>query len=226
VDALSRDGRRLYLIQYQQSGDYHVRLYDAATGLAAEAITDPSEPGAMTGLPWSSIGSRDGHWQLTLYLEAQGTRTGAFVHALSLTGAEARCIDLPGGDFLAAGRYALTLAPDGHTLYAANPSLGVIAVIDLARHAVHKIVHFPAAAADTSTSTAFGAISPNGKTLYFSAGSGVLAFDTHSTASRGPYKLGDVRGLGFSPSGRSLLVVKADGSTVQLNPKNGTPIKR
>ena len=45
------------------------------------AITDPSEPEPMTGTAWSSTGSRDGRWQLTLYLKPGGNTTDAFVHA-------------------------------------------------------------------------------------------------------------------------------------------------
>src|SRR6184192_1169011 len=66
VDGLSRDGRRLYLIEYEQNG-YRVRVHDAAQGLLPDPITDPREPEPMTGAPWASIGSPDGRWQLTLY---------------------------------------------------------------------------------------------------------------------------------------------------------------
>ena len=98
----------------------------------------------MTGTPWASTGTRDGRWQLTLYLEGEGH---AFVHALSLTAAHAACIDLPGGDFVSTGRYALVVSRDGRTLYAANPSLGVVATIDLRAEKIVSTFRFPHAAA-------------------------------------------------------------------------------
>ncbi|HEY2935630.1 MAG TPA: hypothetical protein VGJ25_03470 [Gaiellaceae bacterium] len=221
VDALSRDGRRLYLIEYGADGSYLVRVHQADRGLVPGAITDPREPQPMTGTAWSSTGSRDGRWQLTLYLKSGNQ---AFVHALSLTATHAACIDLPGGDFVSAGRYALVLSPDGRTLYAANPSLGVVATIDLQQEAVTSTLRFAPAGADGSTSAAFGAISPDGKTLYFTAGRGVLAYDTGARALRGQYAVGGVGGIAFDPSGRTVLLVKPDGSTARLDAKSGAPL--
>jgi outer membrane protein assembly factor BamB len=224
VDGISRDGRRLYLIEHQSSGSYRVRVHDVERGLIPGAITDPNEPEPMTGIPWSSIGSPDGRWQLTLYLKSGTNKTAPFVHALSLAGATAACIDLPGGDFVSAGRYALVLAPNARTLYAANPSLGVVAAIDLQRKAVTSTVRFAPIAVNSATSAAFGAISPDGRTVYFTGGRGVLAYDTVARAVRAPYEVGAVGGIGVDPSGRTVLVVKGDGSTVRLDAKTGTPV--
>jgi Tol biopolymer transport system component len=224
VDALSGDGRRLYLLEYNTKGGYAVRVHDATRGLVPGAITDPHEPEPMTGVPWSSTATRDGSWQLTLYLEPGNTRSEAFVHALSLTGSTAACIDLPGGEFMAAGRYALVLGPGGGTLYAANASLGVVATIDLATRKVVDTVHFAPASADTSTSSAFGTISPDGSTLYFTAGRALLAYDTASRTVRGPYQAGAVGGIGFQPSGRAVLVVRRDGTTIRIDAASGAPV--
>jgi hypothetical protein len=224
VDALSADGRRLYLLEYSTKGSYAVRVHDAARGLVPGAITDPNEPEPMTGLAWTSTGTRDGSWQLTLYLEPGNTKSDAFVHALSLTGSTAACIDLPGGEFLSAGRYALVLAPNGRTLYAANASLGVVATIDLETRKVVGTVHFPAATADTSTSSAFGTIAPDGSTLYFTAGRALLAYDTATRTVRGPYQVGSVGGIGFQPSGRTVLVVRRDGTTLRIDAASGAPV--
>jgi hypothetical protein len=222
VDALSRDGRRLYLIEDRAPAGYLVRVHVAGRGLVPGAITDPREPAPMTGTPWTSTGSRDGRWQLTLYLKPGNSKTEAFVHALSLTGARAGCIDLPGGDFVSAGRYALVLAPDGRTLYAANPTLGVVATIDLATQAVTSTVRFAPMSADEATSAAFGAASPDGQTIYFTAGRGLIAFDATARATRGPYNVGTVAGVGFDPAGKTLLVVRANGSTVRIDPRSGS----
>ena len=74
------------------------------------------------------------------------------------------------------------------------------------------------------TSAAFGAISPDGRTVYFTGGRGVLAYDTVARAVRAPYEVGAVGGIGVDPSGRTVLVVKGDGSTVRLDAKTGTPV--
>jgi hypothetical protein len=217
VDALSRDGRRLYLLEYAANGNYLVRVYEAGRGLVPGAITDPREAEPMTGIPWSSIGSPDGRWQLTLYLKNGSGRTEPFVHALSLTGAHAACIDLPGGDFMSAGRYALVLAPNGRTLYAANPSLGVVATVDLRRQKVVSTVRIPwRGAVDTQMSAAFGVLSPDAKTLYFTGGRGVLAYDTAGRTLRTRYDAGAVGGLSVDPASGTLLVVRPDGTTARI----------
>jgi hypothetical protein len=224
VDALSRDGSRLYLLQYTDSGGYRVRVDVAGRGLVPAPITDPAEPAPMTGMPWSSVGTADGRWQLTLFVKSNENKTEAFIHALSLDRSVARCIDLQTGAFMAIGRYALVLSPNGHTLYALNPSLGVVDTIDLARRAVVSTVRFPTTSADDRTSVAFGAISRDGRAVYFSAGRGLHAYDTRAHVVRGPYDIGTITGVGVAPSGRTLLVVRADGTTALLNARTGAPL--
>src|SRR5439155_20246193 len=97
VDAISPDGRRLYLIQYTSPRDplaYAVRSLNLRSGrLDPGEIVDPRERDeAMHGLPVSRAMSPDGRWAYTLYDGADGP---AFVHALDTQGRTARCIDLP-----------------------------------------------------------------------------------------------------------------------------------
>ncbi len=174
---------------------------------------------------WSSTGTRDGRWQLTLFLKSRGDTTEAFVHALSLDRGVAACIDLSAGGFTAMGRYALVLAPDGRTLYAANPSVGVVSVVDLVRRAVSSTVHFTPVAADERTSAAFGAVSRDGRTVYFSAGRGLFAYDTRTGAVRRPYRPWTIMGAGVAPTGAALLVVLADGKTLRLDARTGAPLR-
>jgi hypothetical protein len=94
-DAMSPDGRRLYLIQYTSPDDplqYRVRVLDSRTGrLHPKPVVDPREPGeAMNGNPLTRATSPDGRWAYTLY---DGT-DHPFVHALDTAGRSARCIDL------------------------------------------------------------------------------------------------------------------------------------
>lgn len=94
-DALSPDGRWIYLIEYVSPVDplrYRVRVLDAVTGrLQPRPIVDPRNPGEkMNGDPLTRASSPDGRWAYTLY---SGTEH-PFVHALDTVARDARCVDL------------------------------------------------------------------------------------------------------------------------------------
>jgi hypothetical protein len=98
VDAISPDGRRLYLIHYTHPRDvlhYEVQAYDVPSRrLLAKPIVDPREPDEkMQGLPFARVMSPDGRWAYTLYSRAQGA---PFIHALDTRAGTAACIDLDG----------------------------------------------------------------------------------------------------------------------------------
>jgi hypothetical protein len=95
-DAISPDGRYVYLIHYLSPPDqtsYEVRAYDLRRStLLGAPIGDPSEPGEqMRGIPASRATSPDGRWAYTLYEVPQGA---PFVHALDTARRTAVCIDL------------------------------------------------------------------------------------------------------------------------------------
>jgi hypothetical protein len=95
-DAISPNGRWIYLIQYASAalpGDYRVRALDLRTGrLLGRVIVDPDDAGeAMRGNPIARATSPDGRWAYTLY-DGMGH---PFVHALDTVGVRAKCIDLP-----------------------------------------------------------------------------------------------------------------------------------
>jgi len=97
-DALSPDGRRLYLLQFPQGIDggihYVVRSLNMRTGrLEPGAIVDRTEPDEqMNGIAMYRAWSPDRTWAYTLY---NGGASHAFVHALNTRTRTARCIDLP-----------------------------------------------------------------------------------------------------------------------------------
>lgn len=96
LDAISPDGRWIYLIQYTSAVDptqYRVRALDARTGrLLAHDIVDPHDRGeAMHGNPLTRLQSPDGRRAYTLY-DGNGR---PFVHALDTAARAARCLDLP-----------------------------------------------------------------------------------------------------------------------------------
>lgn len=131
-DALSPDGRWMYLIHYTSRRDprlYEVRVFDVRTGrLEPKPIVDPREPGEkMNGHPLTRTTSPDGRWAYTLY---EGTEH-PFVHALDTSGRDARCIDLDwltGMKSLWELRFALGRA--GRELIVRAPTGERLAVVD------------------------------------------------------------------------------------------------
>jgi|RhiMetdeSRZDD1v2_1073273.scaffolds.fasta_scaffold03795_2 hypothetical protein len=96
-DALSPNGRLLYLVEYLSPRDptrYLVRLYDLERRrLLPEPIIDPREVGnVMRGMPVTRANSPDGRFAYTLYDGGEHP----FIHALDTVARSARCIDLHG----------------------------------------------------------------------------------------------------------------------------------
>jgi hypothetical protein len=119
VDAISPDGRTLYVLRYPKTqATYDVMALNLRTGkFRGEPIMDPREPDEkMGGVPLTRTMSPDMRWMYTLYSGEHN-----FVHALDTKAGAARCIDLPDGD-LSAERLAL----NGPTL-----QVGDVATIDL-----------------------------------------------------------------------------------------------
>ena len=147
VDAISPDGRWLYLIHYASSDitKYEVLAYDLpARRLLAKPVVDPRDRGeAMAGVPLNRVMSAEGRWAYTLYLRPSGV---PFVHALDTTGRRAVCIDLPGLSNADIGGAHLSLTPGGLTLKV-NAGGVTRAVIDTRTFAVSAGGRHPTVAA-------------------------------------------------------------------------------
>ena len=94
-DAISPDGRTMFLIRYADPRDptqYSVRAYDlGARRMLAGRIVDRSEPDEdMSGFPMTRAMGLDGRWAYTLY---DGTEH-PFIHALDTERRAAVCIDM------------------------------------------------------------------------------------------------------------------------------------
>jgi hypothetical protein len=150
VDAISPDGRRLYLIQYTSPRDplaYAVRSLNLRSGsLDRGEIVDPHERDeAMHGLPMSRATSPDGRWAYTLY---DGAGKSPFVHALDTEARAARCIDLPALP-AAVNVSGLTVAVRGGQLqvrFGSRP----IASIDRRSFQIRRVAPSPASSASDS----------------------------------------------------------------------------
>jgi hypothetical protein len=113
-DALSPDGKTMYLIEYfSQYTRYRVRAYDLAAGRLLTRVIFDFRLGkrSMRGQPLTRARAPGGAWVYTLY-----TRQGAtpFVHALDAVRRRAVCIDLPWkGSQQKLWRLRMTVSPDG-----------------------------------------------------------------------------------------------------------------
>jgi hypothetical protein len=126
-DAISPDGRVMYLIEYSHRNftDYSVRAYDMrARRLFRKPVVDPSKPDEpMTGVPVTRATSADSRWVYTLYT----TSPHPFVHALDTERRTAVCIDL---DDLRRSMWGASLQLRGHALDVVGQSGRVLASID------------------------------------------------------------------------------------------------
>ena len=132
-DAISPDGRSIYLIHYLSRRDptqYEVRSYDLERGrLDPQPIVDPNEEGDdMYGLPMTRATSPDGRWAYTLYDGAEHP----FIHALDTERGAAVCIDLDPGSVSPRRLFRMSLDPssDGSTLTVRDPKEGPVAIVD------------------------------------------------------------------------------------------------
>lgn len=134
-DALSPDGRTLYLVEHSPTVTYRVRAYDVAGGrLLKEAVIDPRLGGrAMTGMPVTRATGPRGVWEYTLYQKPQGL---PFVHALDTVRGKALCIELPWrGE--QSRLFLLRMRVDGRKLVLTRSSGGTVATIDTRAFRVH-----------------------------------------------------------------------------------------
>ena len=120
-DALSPDGRTMYLVEYTSPdyNDYAVREYDLTRGrLLKEPVQFSHEvaPGEMRGLPMARATSPDGRWAYTLYNGGGRARDEAFIHILDTVDSVSHCINLPDISGREAWNVQLELPPGGGAL--------------------------------------------------------------------------------------------------------------
>jgi hypothetical protein len=223
VETVSGDGKRLFLIEHLAHRRYNVRQYDLSRERLVASPLRAAGVKIMAGYAWSGVASPDGHWLLTLYLST--ARREAFVHSLDLERSLPACIALPSGSgsFANLKQYSLTLTPDGTRLFAANPALGVVAELDLVGSRVRDVARFRPALQEAATrASTLSTISRNGRTLYFSAGRDLWAYDSAYRRVRGPYATyGKVVGVGYGAGDRRVFAVRRDGRMLAFDAATG-----
>jgi hypothetical protein len=111
-DALSPNGKVLYLVQYTSENDishYVVRAYDLASHtLRPGRIADKAQRGwVMQGFAVTRTSSKNGRWVYTMYANPGGGYP--FVHALDTVAGTAHCVGFasPGDDNVFNGKLVL-----------------------------------------------------------------------------------------------------------------------
>ena len=216
VETISSEGDFLFLQQNFVDGRYAVRGYDLAGGtLLQGSLATKGETVLMQGVAEGTVASPDGRWLLTLYVDTK--RNAAFVHALNIVDRFPLCIDMPPCPKCTVAqlrRWALALAPDGRTLFAANPAAGRVAEIHLPTSRVIYQSRFKPNADATETKTA---ISPDGARFVFTDGQTVWSYDTHrGYATMLPTGVKSIADLGISADSSRLFLARAGAAPLAL----------
>ena len=236
VDALGPGGASLYLIEHVPAVNpehYLIRLLNLQTGrLQDGALRDKlAQDDLMTGLAWSSLGTPDGNYLLTLYLDT--VRHVAFIHTLDLVNQFPVCIDLPSGsgDLDLLKQYTLAVTPHSTTVYAANAALGVVAEISMQSKQVSHVETFAPNALGIpfdnarSTPAAGSVLSRDVSKLFFTRGWDVWSYDTGSRKVDGPILVNaPIASLGLSGDGRRLYIASAQDPVLVFDSANGAPL--
>ena len=211
----------MFLIEPRPGGHYLVRNYDLVRDeLMPGPVIDKLEgEWQMEGQPVARAVPAAGQWVYTLYRKDEGP----FVHALNTEGF-ALCLDLPAAARsgpAAAGEWGLALAPGDHTLYAANPALGLVVELGVGDNpGIRRTARIPRGAIGAPPRLAVAA---DGATLYVPTARGVVAVDTSSLAVRRTLLRGH-RVSAVVASGRRLYA--QDGAVVTLEAASGAVLRR
>ena len=217
VETISSEGDFLFLQQNFVDGRYAVRDYDLAAGtLLQGSLATKGQTVLMQGVAEGTVASPDGRWLLTLYVDTK--RNAAFVHALNIVDRFPLCIDMPPCPkkctVAQLRRWALALAPDGRTLFAANPAIGRVAEVHLPTSRVIYQSRFTPKPGVSETRTA---ISPDGSQFVFTNGQAVWTYDTHRGFARTlATGVGAIADIGVSADSSRLFLARPGAKPVEL----------
>jgi hypothetical protein len=236
-DALSDDGRRLYLAEVLPHG-YQIRLYDLAAGLEAQPIVDKLDVEAsMSGFRVTSVEEPGGRFHYGLYVRPDQP---PFVHALPTEGQLfAYCVFLPWPGYNApTPDWSLARTADGRFLYATS---GVLQrVVEISSEEPPKVTRtlavprgvgwrnpFVTDALAKADAPAPGAVlSRDQRQLFFPDIDGIDVVDLKAFQVTKRYASGQfVQSLVAAPDG-SLFALTIEGTLLRIDAASGRQVAR
>jgi len=225
-EAFSTDDRRLFMIQHlpaEAPTVYRVTVLDLRTG-RVEPVFGPFKGPAerMPGIRLQQVLSPNADQLYTLYSSARpgyaphhapvpSGATVSFVHVLSLQDGWAHCVGLPEELWdRPASEQAMATSPNGRLLYIADPTLGLVTVMDTA--SLETRTH-PLDLSVSGVRRTSAVVSGDGSALFVATAGehgGVTRIDTDTFEVERTWATDDVSGLGLSADGERLYVAFDD----------------
>jgi hypothetical protein len=249
-EAFDVSGGQLFLLEYlppRSPDSYRVRVLTLSTGTVGRLAPfpkqfPPQDEDTMWGEGRQAVYDAGRSMLFTLYTQQRPDRppadaaqrspqssgrnreaqVHAFVHTLSLADGWAYCVDLPEpfGQGPAAG-HTIARSPVSGVLYAIDATSGSIAVIDPSSLAVSRV-----GKTGGGSGTAASVMTPDGRTLFLSAGSMLNQLDPTDLSITNQWPLPvPVRGIAAGPDSQRIYVGQPD-SILALEPAGGPVVDR
>ena len=257
--AFSPDGRSLYLNQFGE-GATKLRVFDVPSATLLPAVAIGGAGLTQNGFRTPGIVSPDGRWLFSLDAGAETTNctstdgprctpngTPPYVLGLDLVSRRAVTVALPieqrSADFEKYLLWSVTVAPDGATVYAINPALGVIDAIDARQMTIRRTSSITVSRADHGAFAAIGSfffpiaeakryitggalLSPNGDRIYAAGYKGIAVVNTADLSSRAVWQTdGEFDALALTSDGERLYAVSnANGKIAIVETRDGAKL--
>jgi len=225
-EAFSTDDRRLFLIQHlpaEAPTVYRVTVLNLRTGRVVPVFGPFKGPAErMPGIRLQQVLSPNADQLYTLYSSARpgyaphhapvpNGATVSFVHVLSLQDGWAHCVGLPEELWdRPASEQAMATSPNGRLLYIADPTLGLVTVMDTASLEIRT---YPIDLSVSGVRRTSAVVSGDGSSLFVATAGehpGITRIDTDTFDVVRRWVTDDVSGLGLSADGERLYVASDD----------------